>query len=192
MFRHQKNILFSPIFVQFIFQTLIFTELIARPPNCPFSDFECLEVTVKNDLRKLQCNKEGKYKRSGGGNISPSWINEDKNQAIWWISNLNAWGIGDLYSLGTDVRGITGRNDEIDIDDEIDFGKPSDSKYSWYYWKRELESFEKVPDTDDFKIECMDMSQCQPDKVSFLFKLSYSCGPLLTVTRTKTALYEFL
>ena len=89
---------------------MIFTEPNASPyNNCPFSDFECLEVTIKNDLQKLHCNKEGKYKRSTGGNISPSWINFDKNQAIWWISNLNAWGIGDLYrddsTNGYDTRG---------------------------------------------------------------------------------------
>ena len=169
MFRHQKNILFSPIFVQFIFQTLIFTELIARPPNCPFSDFECLEVTVKNDLRKLQCNKEGKYKRSGGGNISPSWINEDKNQAIWWISNLNAWGIGDLYSLGTDVRGITGRNDEID--DGTEPGNPTDQEYTWYYWNGT--DFEKVPQKTDLQIRCLRRSDCEAlQPVSFQYKLS--------------------
>ena len=91
------------------------------------------------------------YRKSAAGNVSPCWIDDSNNQAIWWISHLNVWGIGDLNSLGTDIRGITGRYDESD--DGIEFGLPTDPKYKWYYWNGG--SFEKVSETDDFRISCI-------------------------------------
>ena len=133
----------------------------------------CIEVEVKNDLQKYQCERTGIYKISEAGNRNPTWVDETNKQAIWWITHLNVWGIGDLNSLGTDVRGITGKNDEIDNDDEFEFGVPFDPKFTWYYWNRNLQSFEKVPETDDFIIKCS--TKCDPnDKASFLFKL-YIC-----------------
>ena len=69
----------------------------------------------------------GVYKKSAAGNVSPCWVNEENDQAIWWISHLNEWAIGDLSSLGTDIRGITGRNKETD--DGIEFGMPWNSNY---------------------------------------------------------------
>ena len=58
------------------------------------------------------------------------------------------WGIGDLNSLGTDIRGITGRYDESD--DGIEFGLPTDPKYKWYYWNGE--SFER---TNELNFNCL-------------------------------------
>ena len=119
---------------------------------CEDNTYSCgwIKVELKNVL-KSQGTREGYYRKSTAGNISPCWIGESNNQAIWWISHLSVWGIGDLYSLGTDIRGITGRNDEIDGDDEIEIGLPTDKKYTWYYWNGE--SF--VPNTNDIKISCI-------------------------------------
>ena len=70
----------------------------------------------------------GVYKKSAAGNVSPCWVNEENDQAIWWISHLNEWAIGDLSSLGTDIRGITGRKKENN--DGIEFGMPICSNYT--------------------------------------------------------------
>ena len=116
-----------------------------------------IKIELKNVL-KSQGTREGYYRKSTAGNISPCWIGESNNQAIWWISHLSVWGIGDLYSLGTDIRAFTGRNDKIDGDDEIEIGLPTDSKYTWYYWNGE--NF--VPNTKDIKISCVFEEECAP------------------------------
>ena len=132
----------------------------------PIIDYECdvIEVKVKNDLLNSQCTRGGIYKKIAAGNVRPCWVDNENNQAIWWISHLNAWGIGDLNSLGTDIRGLTGRNDKID--DEIEFGLPNDSKYTWYFWNGK--SFEK---TNDLKFKC-------------LCKKKYSCNYNLNTCNT--------
>ena len=109
---------------------------------------QCKTITVdlKNDALESQSIRIGKYEKSAAGNKKPSWISN--NQAIRWISNLNEWGIGDLNSLGTDIRGITGVTD-----DENKYGLPSDPKYKWKYWNGA--SFITV-DTQDIKIQCIE------------------------------------
>ena len=115
-------------------------------------------------IPKSQCTRGGTYRKSAAGNVSPCWIDDSNNQAIWWISHLNVWGIGDLNSLGTDIRGITGRYDESD--DGIEFGLPTDPKYKWYYWNGG--SFEKVSETDDFRISCIcEVPWCLQNTCSF-------------------------
>ena len=106
-----------------------------------------IRVDLKNVLLESQGERLGIYEKSAVGNEKPSWISN--NQAIWWISQHNEWGIGDLNSLGTDIRGITGVTD-----DENKFGLPNDPKYTWKYWNGE--SFTTSPDANDINVECVD------------------------------------
>ena len=80
-------------------------------------------------------------------NGKPSWVSN--NQAIWWISQHNEWGIGDLKSLGTDIRGITAVTG-----DKSKSGLPNDQKYTWKYW--DGKSFVTIPDANDISVECVD------------------------------------
>ena len=119
---------------------------------------------MKNVLLESQGKRQGIYQKSAEVNGKPSWVSN--NQAIWWISQHNEWGIGDLTSLGTDIRGITGVTD-----DKSKSGLPNNQKYTWKYWNGK--SFITTPGPNDINIECVD------DEVT-------TTAPTVTTTKTTT------
>ena len=88
------------------------------------------------------------YEKSKIVNGKQSWLSND--QVIWWISEYSAWVIGDLTSLGTDIKGITGVTDF-----KSKFGLPSDPKNSWKYWNGT--SFVTITDENDINVECVEV-----------------------------------
>ena len=102
---------------------------------------------MKNVLLESQGKRSGSYEKSMEVNGKPSWVSN--NQAIWWISEFNEWAIGDLTSLGTDIRGITAVTD-----DKTKFGLPENPTHTWKYWNGA--SFATVLDVNDISVECVD------------------------------------
>ena len=108
---------------------------------------ETLRVDLKNIALNTQGKTQGTYQKSAYVNGKPSWVSN--NQAIWWISEYNEWAIGDLTSLGTDIRGITAVTDN-----KTKSGLPENPTHTWKYWNGA--SFVTVPDANDISVECVD------------------------------------
>ena len=103
------------------------------------------------DLKNIALNSQGKtqgtYQKSANVNGKPSWVSN--NQAIWWIPKYSEWGIGELSSIGNEIRRITGVTD-----DNKNFGLPNDPKYTWKYWNGQ--SFITPPNINDIDVNCIE------------------------------------
>ena len=101
---------------------------------------DIITVDLKNVANESQGPKKGTYEISETINGKPSWISND--QAIWWVPEHSEWGIGPLYAIGSNTRGLTGSSSQW----------PYDQKCTWKYWNG---SFFTTPGANDIKVQCI-------------------------------------
>ena len=82
---------------------------------------------MANDALAEQSIRQGTYQLSEEINGKPSW--KSATQAIWYYPDFKDWAIGSLSDIGTNFRGITSvdYNVENDCPQEV----PKDK---WKYW----------------------------------------------------------
>ena len=101
-------------------------------------------VSLKNEVLASQGIRQGTFELSSARvNGKPSWISD--TQAIWWISQYNEWGVGDLGAIGGSIRGLTA------VAENKDFKSLTDEKYVWKYWNKN--SF-VLPGANDISVQC--------------------------------------
>ena len=123
------------------------------------SECPILKLILRNDVLSKQGGRQGYYHYNGIVNERDSWTSAD--QAIWFIPEFKAWGIGPLNGIGKNGIWITSNNNK----NEGLFNVPSNK---WQYvdngkWK-DMKS-------GDISIKCVKGNKAK----SFKTKVQIKC-----------------
>ena len=125
------------------------------PNNC-----QNLTVTIQNEVFENQGSQQGIYQVSGFVNEKPMWIFAKNGKAIWYVQELNDWGMGNLEHVGTNTLNLFTSGNQGDV---FPFDIASDK---WKYWNNLLWADSAI---NDITIKCTGMDK---DNV-----LIYLCMP---------------
>ena len=90
-----------------LFFTFYYTSV---PNNC-----QNLTVTLQNEAFEYQGSQQGIYQVSGLVNEKPMWIFAENGKAIWYVQELNDWGIGDLEHIGANTLDLFTSGNQGDV-----------------------------------------------------------------------------
>ena len=90
------------------------------------SECPALKLIFRNDVKRKHGALQGYFHFNGTVNGKPSWRSVPVNEAIWFIPDINTWGIGPLNGIGK--KGVWIKS--INKKDEGLFNVPSNK---WQY-----------------------------------------------------------
>jgi len=132
---------FTIISLSYCFTILGAFQASSFPISNSVQDCPKLQVDLKNDVFSKQGNYQGTFEKHQIVNGRRSWKTATK--AIWFISKVNKWAIGDLKNIGTTTATIASK---ADFGDRID-----DPSNEWDYWSGK--AWQTIP-SGDIIINC--------------------------------------
>ena len=80
------------------------------PNNC-----QNLTIILQNEAFENQGSHQGIYQVSGFVNEKPMWTFTKNGKAIWYVQELNDWGMGNLEHVGTNTLNLFTSGNQGDV-----------------------------------------------------------------------------